>query len=98
MDLIKLIIVSLAVASISWTITKSLIFLFLRSFFCKRSKFLGNLFSCPYCLSHWVSFIFMFYLYKFSFNFILMSFAAVTLSTIWTGMINRALDFIILDD
>jgi hypothetical protein len=94
MNYIQLIIISLAIASISWTISKSDIFNSLRIFICKHSVFWGKLLSCPYCVSHWVAFIFMIHLCGFNFDFIIMSFASITLSTIWVGFINRALDFL----
>lgn len=99
MNYIQLIIISLAVASISYTISKSGIFLPVRLFICKHIHFLGQLISCPYCLSNWVSFIIFITIYKsFSLDFIIMSFAAITLSAIWCGMIERSLDIIIQGD
>lgn len=98
MNYIQLIIISLAVASISFTISRSIIFRPIRLFICNRSKFLGELISCIYCLSHWISFIFMIYFYRFTLNFIIMSFACITLANIWAGFINHALDFFVPND
>ncbi len=98
MNYLQLIIISLAVASISFTISKSSIFKPVRLFICKHSSFLGELFSCPYCISHWVSFGFCIFYYKFDLTFIVMMFASVTLSMIWIGFINRALDFFVPND
>ena len=94
MNYIQLIIISLAVASISFTISKSSIFKQVRFIINKYSSFFGELFSCPYCISHWISFIFCVYYYNFNVTFIVMLFANVTLSMIWIGFINRALDFL----
>lgn len=47
---------SLAVATVSMTITKAKVSKPLRESIAARSKWLGELFSCPYCFSHWVSF------------------------------------------
>lgn len=98
MNYIQLIIISLAIASISFTISKSSIFRSSRLFIYKYSNFFGELFSCPYCISHWISFIFCLYYYKFNVDFIVMMFANVTLSMIWMGFINKALDFFVPND
>lgn len=99
MDYINLIVISLAIASISFTISKSDIFRPIRLFICKYSNWLGSLISCHYCLSHWVSAIIMILIYKsFSLDFVIMTFAGITLSTIWIGMMNRTLDFLIPSD
>jgi len=49
------VILCLAVASFSWTISRSKLFKSFRSWISKRSYRLGELFSCPYCLIHWVA-------------------------------------------
>lgn len=48
---------SLATASISFTITESKLFLPARNWIKARSFFLGELFSCGYCFGHYVAFI-----------------------------------------
>ncbi len=53
-----LIITSLAIATVSMTITKSSIFKEYRQSF--TSSFLKKLLNCPYCLSHWLAFLFVF--------------------------------------
>lgn len=100
MHYINLIIISLAIASISYTISKGGIFRPMRLYICKtESKFLGELISCPYCVSHWVSWIIMFVIFKsLSLDFIISSFAAITLSMFWTGIIARSFDNMINDD
>lgn len=50
-------VLALAVAAISLTITKAAIFKNLREWVDERSEWFGKLVSCPYCTSHWVSFI-----------------------------------------
>lgn len=52
----SIIILSLAVSSVSLTMTKAKLTKPLRNFVRSRSEWLGELFSCPYCFSHWVSF------------------------------------------
>jgi hypothetical protein len=47
---------SLPVSAISLTVTKSSLFERLREWALERNKWLGKLVSCPYCMSHWVSF------------------------------------------
>jgi hypothetical protein len=52
----KLFYFSLAAASISFTISETKLFKPFRGWIKSRSRFLGELFSCGYCLGHWVSF------------------------------------------
>jgi hypothetical protein len=39
------------------TLTKAKVFSWLREAVSSRSQFFGELFSCPYCMSHWLAFI-----------------------------------------
>ena len=55
-ELIKVVILAMAVSPASLTITKTKVFKPFREAVAKRSYWLGELFSCPYCLSHWLSF------------------------------------------
>ncbi|MBS0849948.1 DUF1360 domain-containing protein [Citrobacter sp. JGM124] len=48
--------IALAAASISMTITQTELFAGLRRWTTKKSAMLGHLFQCFYCLSHWVVF------------------------------------------
>lgn len=50
------IVTSLAIASISFTITMSWIFLDFREWISSFSNFLKKLFHCPYCLAHYFVF------------------------------------------
>lgn len=62
-----LILISLAVASVTWTITQEEIFREIRENFAERSKSARTLleqkfyymFTCEYCLSHWVTIFFL---------------------------------------
>lgn len=54
--IMQLVIVSLAVATVSLTMTRAIISKPLRTWLKSKNKWLGELFSCPYCFSHWVSF------------------------------------------
>ena len=56
-QILKLVLCAAAAASISMTLTKAKVFSPLRQAVKAKSKFLGDLFSCPYCMSHWVSFL-----------------------------------------
>ena len=99
MQLIELIIISLAVSSASYSISRTEIFKPIRLRICKAWPWAGKLISCPYCLSHWISFGSMFYFYKtFSVEVLILTFAMITLSAIWTGMISRSFDFMVSND
>jgi hypothetical protein len=52
----KVIYLSLAADSISFTVSESKLFLPLREWVKKRIPRLGEFLSCGYCLGHWVSF------------------------------------------
>ena len=62
-----LVIVAMAVASVSWTITQEEVFREPREWCAKRSKHANSLFekklfyvfTCEYCLSHWVTLFFL---------------------------------------
>jgi hypothetical protein len=53
---LELLLLSLATAAISLTLSKGKIFEPLREKFSQRSKWLGLLITCTYCTSHWVAF------------------------------------------
>jgi Protein of unknown function (DUF1360) len=44
----------LVVGVISVTVTRGSIFSFFREWMWRYGEWIGNLFSCPYCLAHWV--------------------------------------------
>ena len=52
---ILLIILSFAVSAISLTLARSKVFESLRRFTLAQNRWMGELISCPYCLSHWIS-------------------------------------------
>lgn len=96
MHIIQILLISLAISSISYTISRTEIFKPLRKFICNKFNWLGKLISCPYCLSHWVSFIITIYIYKYiSLEVIILSFSMIALSAIWIGMISRSFDFMV---
>jgi hypothetical protein len=47
---------SFVTASIAFTVTETKLFKPLREWLQKKIPFLGSLFSCGYCLGHWVAF------------------------------------------
>jgi hypothetical protein len=64
--LYTLVILAIATATVSMTVTMASIFRFLREWFEDEEGFrgwLGELLTCPYCLSHWTAALFTF-LYK----------------------------------
>ena len=80
-------LMAMAIAAVSLTISKTYIFKWLRP-----KKFFG----CPYCLSHWLSFLTV-YLFIPGYalpGFILLSFALVGLSSIVAIPIAFYLDYI----
>ncbi len=56
MQMEKVILFSLVAASISFTVSESKLFMPLRDWAKKKLAYLGEFFSCGYCLGHWVSF------------------------------------------
>jgi hypothetical protein len=56
-EALSLVIVSLAVSTVSMTMTKAKISKPLREYIKSRNAWLHGLFSCPYCFGHWVSFV-----------------------------------------
>lgn len=56
-QLVGVVVVALAVSTVSMTATKAKISRPMRNRISQRSKWFGELFSCPYCFSHWASFV-----------------------------------------
>lgn len=52
----QFVVISLAVATVSLTMTRAVISKPFRTWLKSKNKWFGELFSCPYCFSHWVSF------------------------------------------
>jgi len=53
--LVSFVALSLAVAALSMTITKAKVTIPLRNAIIRRSAWFGELFSCPYCMNHWLA-------------------------------------------
>lgn len=100
--LIVLVVLSFAISAISMTISKSKLFEGFREWIGEQSGWLGELFNCPYCTSHWVTLLFVI-LFKpevvavawrvpgmFLFNYVVSGFAIVALASFWSGIIYRA--------
>lgn len=85
------IFIPFATSAISLTITKSKFFAGFREWIGSKSDLLGELFSCPWCLSHWVSLgIFLFADLRLPFFwFIILLFANISLSGFLTNSMLR---------
>jgi lipid-A-disaccharide synthase-like uncharacterized protein len=59
-NLTNIFILALVVASISFTVTTTSMFLWLREAVSTIHKKIEELIHCPYCLGHWVTFIVLF--------------------------------------
>lgn len=89
--------IALAVASVSMTITKAKVFAPLREWVMDLNEWLGDLFSCPYCMSHWVALgamlvfkPFVLYTEHPAADWTATWFALVTISSVFGGWIYRA--------
>ncbi|NOY00639.1 MAG: DUF1360 domain-containing protein [Verrucomicrobia bacterium] len=49
-------LLSIVTASISFTLCEMQLFLGVRQWISRQSKFFGKLASCAYCLGHWIAF------------------------------------------
>lgn len=90
---------ALVVSAMSMTISKTEIFLPLRSWIYEHNEWLGRLLRCPYCTSHWLAFgaeaIYHPRLVSSGFallDYALSAMAIVALSTMFFGLIWAALD------
>ncbi|AIR05253.1 hypothetical protein JT31_11735 [Cedecea neteri] len=93
-DLPVCLMIALAAASISMTITQTELFAGLRRWTVKKNAMLGHLFQCFYCLSHWVVFagmlIYRPYLLHSGMpviDWIMTAFVTLTLTTFVNGII-----------
>jgi len=75
----QLFLIAAAIATITITISKTLVFKPLRDNV--PGKWLKKLLNCPYCLAHYFSFFIALYFYPFDFNLIIKTMALVTLSS-----------------
>lgn len=94
-----LVIGPLAIAAMSVTLTKGKIFRTQRLWLRKRSSFLGGLFSCPYCTSHWLVGYFL-WQYRPELmggsglaDFLVSGFALVGISALVMGIIMQLIEF-----
>lgn len=91
-------VLALVVSSISYTMSSMEIFEPLRAFCHKKNKWIGSLFSCFYCLSHWVTFFFV-ALYQpqiipgahILINLMVSSFFIIQLATYFSGFIFKTM-------
>lgn len=56
LNLFELLFLAFAVGTCAVTMALTPVFRAWRVWVTKRSAFVGKLFSCPYCLSHWIAF------------------------------------------
>ena len=92
-----MVFVSMAIAAISMTITRALVFKKLRDWIANNNEFMGDLFNCPYCFSHWMALIAAVW-YQFEpinksfvwLNVIVSTFMLVTITSFFCGMILRS--------
>lgn len=96
LNIIDFILIAMAVASVSLTITKTYAFDWLREFLLENHALtLHKLFSCPFCLSHWFCLFLIFdridgsIVYK-----LICVFANITLTSLFIGLINFSMSFI----
>ena len=93
MLVVKIVILALAVSAASMTITKASICKSFREWIGDISDFLGELFSCPYCTSHWLAIIGASIFQPLVtdtwivFDILLVAFAVVTLASYFSGFI-----------
>ena len=87
---------SMAVAAASLTLSKAHVFAWLREAVARRSAWLGQLVSCPYCTSHWIAAAAVWALrYRVTAagtaaDWLVAWLATVTLSGVWAGLVYRA--------
>ena len=87
----------MAVATVAMTITKATLFKDLRGWSKKQSRLLGELMSCPFCMSFWVATAGVLY-YKprpivsdiAGFDYMAAILVVVCLSSFWCGLIFKA--------
>jgi hypothetical protein len=53
----KILWLSVATASISFTLSETQLFLPFREWLFRQSKFLGKLINCGYCTGHWIALV-----------------------------------------
>jgi len=97
-ELLKIVLLAFVVSPICLTITKTKVFQPMRTFIMSKNKWLGKLFSCPYCLGHWTSFaataVFRPVAFSCDYFFLIdlavSAFIMIALSTIISGFVYQA--------
>lgn len=96
-ELMALVVLSLAIAAVSITITKTKVFRSFREWIDERSDWFGELVHCPYCTSHWVAFAAVAYYQPrpvesgvFFVDLVVAAFAVICLTSWFGGLIYRA--------
>jgi len=56
-DFVTALVLAFAIAAVSLTITKTKVSKPFRLWVKSRNAWAGELFSCPYCLSHWITWV-----------------------------------------
>lgn len=95
-----LLVLTLATASITTTIAKAKVTAGFRRLLRRNAPWFGELFSCAYCLSHWVAFTLV-CLYHLDlvrsswalFDCVVTTFALVTTSALLVGVLSRLVRF-----
>lgn len=97
----QIVVLSLAISSISMTICKAKIFSSFREHVSKMNTWCGGLVKCPYCLSHWISLLFV-VLYRpkiiqkfFLLDYFVTIFVIVSLASFWSLIICKV--FVAMD-
>ena len=95
-----LVILAMAVSVMSLTVTKTKVFKFLRDWIKSKNKFIGELFSCPYCFSFYPSAVLV-VLYGskirlltdgiVSIDYVISYFCLVCLASFFTGFIYKSI-------
>jgi Protein of unknown function (DUF1360) len=87
------VVIALAVSAVSMSMTQGSIFASFRTWTAERNKWLGELFACFFCLSHWIAFatvaVFLPRPIRSGFFFadlVLAAFAIIALATITSGV------------
>lgn len=99
-ELLKIAVLSFVVSAITLTVTKTKVFKPLRTFLLSHCEWLGKLFSCPYCFSHWTSFAMVAIFkpvafscgYFFLIDLAVSAFVMVALSTLISGFVFQAVE------
>lgn len=93
-SLIDIGVLSLAISALSLTITKASIFRPARRRIADKNAWLGDLITCPYCMSHWLAFAAVIVYHTrivhsriYLLDLLVSAFMAVALASVWSGLI-----------